>query len=362
MTERECLIAVAQLPGIGPARSRAIADYFGSIAEAPGHDAASFAQIKGMPAALAEKLAAFNWQAAYEEEILLAEKHQTKVITCMDADYPQILLDTPNPPICLYIRGKLDLVPERCVAIIGSRNISAYAHDVALQIAGDAVNAGFTVVSGLALGADTAAHWGAVRNNGPTVGVIGGGMLNIYPADSRELAEKMISSGGAVISEFPMNAPVSRENFPRRNRIVAGLCCGVIVIEAAEKSGAMITVEHAVKFGRALFALPGHVTNEQARGCHALIRSGKARLIETFADVMEDLGAAPAYVQQELIGMESPAADDEHPLLAKIRPGGSTIEELAADTGTPVGILLNDLMLLELQQKITCSNHRYLLK
>ena len=219
-------------------------------------------------------------------------------------------------------------------------------------ISADAAAAGFGVISGLALGADTIAHTAAVEAGVPTIGVIGGGMKNFYPRDNLELARRMVSGGGAILSEFPLDFPVHRTNFPRRNRIVAALCRAVIVTEAGTESGALITARHALELGREVFALPGHADNPQAQGCHRLIKEG-AGLIENFDDVMEALNFGHSAAPEPATDPDAPPSglSPEELAVFRLLSGGdaSGLDRLREETGLETGRLLSALMKLELK-------------
>ena len=238
------------------------------------------------------------------------------------------------------------------------------------HITSGAVRAGFTVVSGLAMGVDTCAHWSTVDNGGITVAVLGGGLMRLHPQENTVLARRIVEKGGAVISEFPMNFPVSRSSFPRRNRIVAGLCCATIVTEAGLESGALITARMALENGRDVFAVPGRVDNPQAKGCHQLIREG-AVLTEGFEDVLNALNVGllplfPAGEIQENAPPYRPASlNDLSPEEQQVMDCFESncdlsMEELAGRSGLPTGSLLSILMRLEMKMLLEQgSDQRY---
>lgn len=353
MTSRECCIALNRLPGIGFARYQALVEYFGSPESIFPVSLGEALQIPRIGRALAEALAAFDAEREFETELAAAEKAGTRIFTLNDPEYPAALRDLSDPPLCLYWRGRLPEADLPTVAIVGTRRLSSYGARMTGAIAADAAAAGFGVVSGLALGADTLAHEAAVKLERPTFGVIGAGMNNFYPPDNIDLARKMVDLGGAVISEFPLDFPIQRTNFPRRNRIVAAISRAVIVTEAGLKSGALITARQAAELGREVFAVPGHADNAQAQGCHRLIKEG-AGLIENFQDVAEALGFGHA-VEPELPGfgeedISASAAPAEIAVLQVLRASGEAdLEKLRDATGFDTGTLLSVLMTLELK-------------
>ncbi len=215
-----------------------------------------------------------------------------------DGDFPDLLLPIPDPPDLLFYRGQMRQEEPRAIAVVGSRRETRYGREQAFAIARDLASAGVTVVSGLARGIDTAAHRGALEGHGRTVAVLGSGIKNVYPEENRPLAEKIVAEGGALISEFHPTAEPLAFRFPFRNRLVSGLCQGVLLIEAREKSGTLITVGHALAQGREVFALPGAVDAPCSAAPHRLLREG-ARLITSAGDILEDMGwGAPAATRQ----------------------------------------------------------------
>ena len=232
MTPHEGDVALNLVPGIGFARYTALLEYFGSAAAVFAASRGELEQVPRLGSKLAEEIVNFDAERELERELAAADKGGVRIFTVSDPDYPEMLRDLADPPLCLYWRGRL---PDRdlpLVAVVGSRRLSSYGMRMTSAIASDAAAAGFGVVSGLALGADTLAHEAAVKLEKPTFGVIGAGMTNFYPKDNVELAKRMVDSGGAVLSEFPLEFPIHRTNFPRRNRIVAALCRATIVTEA----------------------------------------------------------------------------------------------------------------------------------
>lgn len=210
-----------------------------------------------------------------------------QIVTLADPDYPQALLNSADPPLLLYVKGHVELLNRPALAIVGSRNATRQGQIDAEAFASALSAAGLTIVSGLALGIDAAAHRGALGGRGSTVAVIGTGADRIYPAGNESLARE-IAAEGAVISEFPLGSPPLAGNFPRRNRLIAGLARGCLVVEAAERSGSLITARLAAEGGSEVFALPGSIHSPLAKGCHRLIKQG-AKLVESAQDILEEL-------------------------------------------------------------------------
>ena len=290
------------IPGVGDVATRKVLAAFGL----PENVFAS--SLTGLARAVGETQAARILAARYdagisaqvESALSWLEAAENHLVTLADADYPRDLLDAPDPPPMLYLKGRRELLGQRAVAIVGSRNATAQGLANAENFAYALSGAGFCVVSGLALGIDAAAHRGALRHepsaggsltgSGSTIAVIGTGADIVYPARNRDLAHQ-IAVHGLIVSEFPLGTSALASNFPRRNRIISGLSKGVVVIEAALKSGSLITARLAGEQGREVFALPGSIHSPLAKGCHQLIKQG-AKLVDSVEDILEELGSA----------------------------------------------------------------------
>lgn len=281
-----------------------------------------------------------------------------------DPHYPPLLREISRPPSTLFVAGNPDVLTLPQLAIVGSRNATAEGADTARSFAAHLAAAGFCITSGLAEGIDAAAHLGALHApGGRTIAVCGTGPDSVYPRRHAALAAQIVAAGGAIVSEFAPGTPVSRSNFPRRNRIISGLCVGVLVVEASVRSGALITARHAMEQGREVFAIPGSIHNPVARGCHRLIREG-ARLVETAADIVDELGGLLAGLQsgeqeQQSADRHETAAggvistsvsDMEHTdLLAAMGCNPVAVDVLASRCGLTIGELSSMLLILELQ-------------
>ncbi|MBV8037080.1 DNA-processing protein DprA [Roseateles sp.] len=285
--------------------------------------------------------------------IARAEAWQTQpgneLLALGDPDYPPRLLATADPPLLLWLQGRRELLAAPSIAIVGSRNPTPQGGDNARAFSRALAQAGYTIVSGLALGVDAAAHEGALDVGGATIAVIGTGLDQVYPPLNEPLAARLLAAGGLIASEYALGKPIQPANFPRRNRIIAGLAQGCLVVEAAVRSGSLITARHAAEAGRAVFAIPGSIHSPQARGCHALIRQG-ARLVESAADVLEELpppGAAPERAEQ--------AAELPHEQQALLEAMGFdpiSLDALMARCGWPAVELSAALLELELDGQI----------
>ncbi|MEJ2344847.1 MAG: DNA-processing protein DprA [Gammaproteobacteria bacterium] len=280
-------LALYRAPGIGPARFAALIERFGSPAAVLRADAARLGAC-GLKQATLEYLAAPDW-AAVERDLTWLGEPGHRLVTLGDANYPPLLREIAASPPLLFVRGALDCLQRLQLAVVGSRNPTAGGRQHAAQFAAALVDAGLAVTSGLALGVDGAGHRGALGAGGVTLAVLGSGLDRVYPARHQGLADEIVAAGGALVSEFPPGTRPAPEHFPRRNRVISGLSLGTLVVEAAPRSGSLITARHALEQGREVFAIPGSIHNPLARGCHRLIRDG-AKLVETVDDVLAEIG------------------------------------------------------------------------
>jgi len=278
--------------------------------------------------------------------------------------FPELLRQIQAPPHLLYVAGDLDLLQLPALAIVGSRNPTRGGERNAFEFARHLASAGFVIVSGLAQGIDTAAHRGALAAGGKTIAFLGHGIDRVYPAENKALAGE-IETSGALVSEFPLGTPPTREMFPQRNRLISGLSLGTLVVEAARRSGSLITARLAAEQGREVFALPGSIHNPLSRGCHQLIRQG-AKLVETADDIVSELAPVAAHLVQTAMEstMERKSShtnDDEYVELRKyISHDPVTADELAANSGLTIEQVSSMLLILELHGEIEAlSGGRY---
>ena len=286
MEDREYLIALNMVEGLGSIRITKLLNGFNSAEDIFRSGESRLQSIAGIGRELSLRIRSFNIKAL-KEELELSKKENIKIISILDEDYPEDLKNIPDAPIILYVKGVLDNSGLN-IAVIGSRKASSYGLLTAERLSGQLASLGVTIISGMARGIDSAAHKGALKAGGRTVAVLGSGLLNIYPPENVELA-KQITGNGAVISEFPLKTSPLRENFPRRNRIISGLSKGVIVVEAALRSGALITADLALDQGRDVFAVPGEVGSPTSCGTNYLIKQG-AKLVDSAEDILEEYG------------------------------------------------------------------------
>ena len=325
--EKRYLIGLNMIPEITPRRMGILLSRFpspraiwkapmGVLAALPGFDA------------VAPRISAARDEATIDRELTRVQAINARIITVFDSDYPAHLREIDDPPVVLYALGAGTIDTRTTIAVVGTRRASGYGKAMAHKLAAELARHGITVVSGLAVGIDTAAHRGALSGDGMTVAVIGSGLGRLYPTENARLARKIVDSGGIIMSEFPVDARPTKWSFPQRNRIISGLSRGVVVVEAPEKSGALITARLALEQGREVFAVPGQVTSAVSRGTNRLIQDG-ARLVVNVVDILSEfpdlanrVQSAPATpdrilsltpVQQhvyDLIGLEPTHIDD----------------------------------------------------
>ena len=275
------------------------------------------------------------------------EDSQNHIVTLGDSDYPQALLNISDPPLLLYVKGRLDLLNRNTLAIVGSRSATPQGLNNAEEFAMTLSEAGLCIISGMAHGIDAAAHRGALRGLSSTIAVVGTGLDKVYPAANRELAHS-IAAQGVLISEFPLGTPPLAANFPRRNRIISGMSIGCLIVEASLQSGSLITARLAMEQGRDVFAIPGSIHSPQSRGCHALIKQG-AKLVEAARDILEELTGQLAAPAPDTPLEESPNSK----LLELLGFDPVSIDRLCARSGLTVSQLSAMLLTLELEGRIT---------
>ena len=288
-------LALTRIEGLGVRGAHKLIEHFGSPRAAY---IASLTELEscGIPAPVAQAIFAQVGLKEAEKELEAAAKAQCQLLTFACDDYPPLLKQISVPPLVLYVRGNAKVLSQHAVAIVGARRPTAYGSQVAHRLAHDLAERQLVIVSGMARGVDSAAHHGALEANGKTVAVFGSGADVIYPRENRRLAEKIMEAG-AVVSEFPLGTAPTPENFPIRNRIISGLSLGVMVVEAAEYSGSLITARLALEQNREVFAVPGNVTSAQSFGPNHLIKQG-AKLVDQWVDVVEEF---PLHIRMQLL-------------------------------------------------------------
>lgn len=290
MTDLEYLIVLNLLPDIGFIRFNNLMKRFGSVKNIFSARRADLEAVDKIGPKTADGILTANAEKLIERELKLIDKYGVKVISCLEESYPDNLKEIYDPPIVIYVKGTLAADDKYAIGIVGSRRASRYGTGMAERLGYELGLKDFTVISGLARGVDASGHEGALKAQARTIAVLGSGLADIYPPEHKQLADR-IAVSGAVISEFPMQMPPLKDNFPRRNRIISGLSLGVVVVEASKNSGALITADFALEQGRELFAVPGPARATGSFGTNMLIRQG-AKLVESADDITEELKEA----------------------------------------------------------------------
>ncbi|MGD9110205.1 MAG: DNA-processing protein DprA [Phycisphaerales bacterium] len=349
--------------GIGPKAFKRLLEHFGSVDKALGASAAQLARIERIGSRGAERIAVSRDKFDVDAELELAGKLGIWLINLEDARYPTLLKRICDPPPVLYINGTLDKSDSLAVAIVGSRRCSTYGREQTSRFAHILAAAGFTIVSGMARGIDTAAHHGALSADGRTIAVQGCGLAKVFPPENEKLF-KLITKSGACISELPLTYEPLSENFPPRNRIIAGLSLATIVVEAANRSGALITANAALEYNREVMAVPGKIDSPLSKGSHQLLKQG-ARLIESVEDIMEALGYIGDQLKEHTASAEQQAEQkiqiktvpvtklkltrDEKHIYECLNNDAAHIEQLIAMASKPAGQVSSALVSLQLK-------------
>ncbi len=287
MNDLERLLILNMVEDLGSIRTQNLLQHFGSLDKIFQAKQNDLLKVKDIGAKIAPRIIHSIKEIDIKEELNLIKKHNVKVMSFLDKDYPKNLKNIYDPPLVLYVKGEILPQDNVAIAIVGSRLASSYGIETAERLGFELASKGITVTSGLARGIDSSAHKGTLKAKGRTLAVLGSGILNIYPKEHVGLAND-ISKSGAIVSEFPMKATPEKRNFPKRNRIISGLSLGVVVVEAAERSGALITGDIAIEQGREVFSIPGKVDSVTSKGTHKLIKQG-AKLAEGIDDILEEL-------------------------------------------------------------------------
>lgn len=339
-------IALNLVRGIGKILFTRLLQHFGTASNVLKASSQELIKVRGIGDKIAKEIISLKDGKLIEEELRLIKENNVEVLTLDSPEYPSALKTIYNPPPVLYIKGSLKDF-ETGIAIVGSRNPTYYGKAITEKLTAELVAKGFAIVSGMARGIDTVAHSTAIEKNGKTFAVLGSGLKVIYPQENSRLAER-ISKSGAVISEFPMKMPPHRENFPVRNRIISGLSLGTLVIEASEKSGALITAKQALEQGREVFAIPGNVNSRNSKGTNSLIKEG-AKLVEDVEDIIGELRVSPAakanIIEQVDKKVHLSLSKEEMAIYSLINDDPVHIDVIAKESNLPVNkvsaILLN---------------------
>ena len=358
-------LTLSMVSGVGPRTLKLLLDQFGTPAAVLDAPASALRDVQGVGPKLAREIASARSKIDAAAELDLCRANGLSVLIPTDPAYPRMLTEIHDPPSVLFVRGQVKPADMLSVAIVGSRHATHYGVTQAERLAGSLARAGLTIVSGLARGIDGAAHRGALEAGGRTLAVLGGGVLEIYPPEHKELADQ-VAAQGAIMSEAPPRAIPMAGSFPQRNRIISGLSLGVIVVEATERSGALISARHAMEQGREVFAVPGRVDSRASRGCHALIRDG-ARLIESADDVLEELGPLVADAQRDDGSVvrhpaELQLNETETQVLQAVMAEPTSIDQVVQTSRLPVANVLSTLSVLEMRHLVKRLSGQYVVR
>ncbi|MDD5432713.1 MAG: DNA-processing protein DprA [Candidatus Omnitrophica bacterium] len=357
MNSLEALISLNMVSDIGSQRLERLLDLFGKPENIFGASKEKLMLVPGIGEKISGEITSFNTENL-DRELTLASKLGLKIVTLGCLDYPESLRNIPGSPLVLYYKGSLIAEDRLSISIVGSRLASFYGLESAKEFSSALAERGFTIVSGLAKGIDTYAHKGALRAGGRTLAIMGSGFNNIYPQQNIDLAEE-IAKNGAVISEFPINTKPFKQNFPRRNRIISGLSLGVLVVEAARNSGALITADFALEQGREVFALPGRVDSVKSSGTNELIKQG-AKLVTCVDDIVEEFGMPvisckkqeKPLLRKEVVSLNSKEESDVYSLISDESTHLDTlVEKTSLDISKISGIILK-LQLMKLIKQL----------
>ncbi|GMQ96461.1 MAG: DNA-processing protein DprA [Gammaproteobacteria bacterium] len=353
---RDWLILI-RTPGLGPRTIARLLQHFTEPGDALNAGAHTLRQL-GLSETVIDGLNHPD-DTGLDRDLAWADEPDHHIITLNDPRYPRLLSEISDPPPVLFIHGQPGVLSSLQLAMVGSRNPTSTGADTAQAFARFLANAGLSITSGMAIGIDAACHQGALLAGGTTIAVAGTGLDRIYPARHRDLAQR-ITEHGALVSEFPTGVKALRENFPRRNRIIAGLSLGTLIVEATQKSGSLITARLAVDQGREVFAIPGSIHSPLARGCHALIREG-AKLVETAQDILEELGpmalaaSTPQMPDQHTETTRHTMDPDHQQLLALVGYDPTPVDMLVERSGLTAAEVSSILLILELHGLVSAT-------
>ena len=350
--------AFNQISLLGPIRFKKLLAFFSRLSEAWQAGMNELIQA-GIEPKVAAEIVSQRIAIDPDLELEKLEKIKARVITILDSNYPKLLKEIYAPPPLLYYFGQFDLNNDFPLAVVGSRKITEYGKLVTQQIVSQLVKSGLTIVSGLALGIDICAHQTAIENGGKTIAVLGSGLDQIYPATNRQIAPKIIDTGGAIITEFPLGMPPLKHNFPQRNRIISGLSLGTLVTEAGEKSGALITAKYALEQNREVFAVPGNITRQSSVGPNNLIKLG-ANIVIDSNDILETLSLEQIKnfkVAKEII----PENEAEKTILKLLNFEPIHVDKLASYARLDISVVNSTLSIMEMKGLIkNLGNQKYI--
>lgn len=356
------LLRLSLVPGVGPRTIATLIDCFHSATSALSASREKLREVPGLGPKLSSVIREAKRQIDLQPVLQWCREHQVRIVSSGDPGYPASWETLPDAPAVIYVRGEALPSDSLAVAIVGSRHATQYGIREAARISRDLARAGVTIVSGMARGIDAAAHRGALEVGGRTIAILGGGMGHIYPPEHLELA-KEIAAAGAVITEFPPQAQPRGPMFPQRNRLISGLSLGVLVVEAADRSGSIITARHAGEQGREVFALPGPTTSRVSRGCHQLIRDG-AQLVTSADHILEALGPTFSTITtKDGHQLRQPGElllnDQERLVLESIHEEATSIDHITRCSGLSIQRVLSTISVLEMRHLVRRLSGQY---
>lgn len=355
MTDREAIVALNLLPKIGPVRVRRLLEAFGDKPAAIlGAPKDRLMRVDSIGEETAKILHGWQDHADPLAEMREATERGISIVTQEDDDYPAPLRDAYDPPLLLYVWGKLEARDRHAISVVGSRRATLYGKQATKKLSYQLAQSGFTIISGLARGIDTAAHEAAVAANGRTIAVLGSGLGKLFPPENLALAEKIASGHGAVVSEFSINTSPDKQTFPMRNRIVAAWARAVLVVECPAWSGSLITANLASEYGKPIFAVPGPIDKPTSAGCNQLIRDG-ATLVADASHILDDLGELPfartSSVKEETQDLPE-LPEEEATVFAAVTTDESPVDRIIERTGLPAHVVTATLMKLEMRRLV----------
>ena len=338
-------VAFSGIPGVGRVRIAQLKDHFGSLQDAWKAPQGKLKQA-GLDSRSVDALVTLRPRICVDAEMEKLERHRVNALICEDPAYPSRLKEIYDYPPVLYVKGSLPAEDEACLAIVGTRRPTVYGRQVTEEMVTDLARSSITIISGLARGIDSVAHRAALDVGGKTVAVFGSGLDIVYPGENAKLAQAIVEHG-ALVSEYPLGVNPKAENFPLRNRIMSGLSLGVLVVEAGERSGALITAQQAVEQNREVFAVPGSILSPASQGTNRLIQEG-AKLVRNHADILQELNLT-IVIQQAEIGEFSPANEVESAILKQLSSEPNHIDEICRRSGLTTSEVSSTLAMLELK-------------
>lgn len=347
-------IGITLVPGIGPVIGKKLINYFGNLEELFQQNRKSLTSISGMRAETVESITRKTYLKKAEKEVDFIRKHKIQPLFYLDDNYPFRLKNCIDSPMMLYYRGTADLNASKIIAVVGTRNATEYGQEVTMKLIEGLAEYKAVVVSGLAYGIDSLAHKYSLQMGLQTIGVLAHGLDRIYPAKNKNMAGKMLQQGG-LLTEFMSETNPDRENFPRRNRIVAGLADAVVVVESAKKGGALITADIANSYNRDVFAIPGNVGKEFSEGCNFLIKSNRAALADSAAEIARMMGWEEKKMPPRQKKLFIKLSEDEEKLLELLKQNNETgIDRLCLASAIPPTRAASALLNLEFQGIVKC--------